>query len=197
MPHDTTRDAPSGGAFRFRDGRAMTFTRVCGSPGTARRGRHGVEATTSTASTTRRCGMSACCPPRRSVPAEDDRERPSRRHCRGNRRRSGPRQGRPWTECFLLRPELRDLWTLSVYLKVSPEESLRRAHSRDRELFGSAAEIERRYLGRCLPDQALYRERASPGSHAHIVVDNEETDGPRIERWTVPGVTSPRSVSGP
>lgn len=98
---------------------------------------------------------------------------------------------------FLLRPELRDLWTLSVYLRVSPQESLRRAHSRDRELFGSAEEIGRRYLGRYLPGQALYRERAHPESHAHILVDNEETDEPRIERWTVPGGAGPDLVGSP
>jgi len=97
---------------------------------------------------------------------------------------------------FLLRPELRDLWTLPVYLRLSPEESLRRARRRDLELFGSNAEVERRYLGRYLPGQALYRERAHPESHAHILVDNEETGEPRIERWTVPGVTSPDLVSG-
>jgi len=31
---------------------------------------------------------------------------------------------------FLLRPELRGLWTISVYLRVSAQESLRRAHRR-------------------------------------------------------------------
>jgi uridine kinase len=92
---------------------------------------------------------------------------------------------------FLLRPELRELWALSVYLRVSPEETLRRAHRRDLGLFGSAEEIERRYLGRYLPGQALYRQEADPEARAHILVDNEQTDEPRIERWTVPGVASP------
>jgi uridine kinase len=85
---------------------------------------------------------------------------------------------------FLLRPELRDLWTLSVYLRVSPEESLRRAHRRDLELFGSAEEVGRRYLRRYLPGQALYRMGADPEALAHILVDNERTGAPRIERWT-------------
>jgi len=92
---------------------------------------------------------------------------------------------------FLLRPELRELWTFSVYLRVSPEETLRRAHRRDLGLFGSAEEVERRYLGRYLPGQALYRQEADPEARAHILVDNEQTDEPRIERWTVPGVASP------
>jgi uridine kinase len=98
---------------------------------------------------------------------------------------------------FLLRPELRELWTLSVYLRVSDQETLRRAHSRDRELFGSAEEIERRYLGRYLPGQALYRASADPESHAHILVDNEDADEPTIERWTVAGVIGRDSSAAP
>jgi uridine kinase len=92
---------------------------------------------------------------------------------------------------FLLRPELRKLWTLSVYLRVSPAESLSRAHRRDLELFGSYEEIQRRYLGRYLPGQALYREREHPERLAHILVDNEQPDNRRIERWNVAGVTGP------
>jgi uridine kinase len=93
---------------------------------------------------------------------------------------------------FLLRPELRGLWTLSLYLRVSAQETLRRARSRDGELFGSAEEIERRYLERYLPGQALYRATADPESHAHLLLDNEDADEPTIKRWTVPGVSEPR-----
>lgn len=88
---------------------------------------------------------------------------------------------------FLLRPELRDLWTLSVYLRVSPGETLRRAHRRDLELFGSAEEIGRRYLGRYLPGQSLYRQQADPEGVADILVDNERPQAPVIERWNSPG----------
>jgi uridine kinase len=92
---------------------------------------------------------------------------------------------------FLLRPELREVWTLSVYLRVSPTETLRRAHRRDLDLFGSRKEIERRYAGRYLPGQALYRERADPEMHAHILVDNERPEAPRIEHWNVQDLTGP------
>jgi len=86
---------------------------------------------------------------------------------------------------FLLRPELRDLWTLSVYRRVSSGETLRRAHERDLELFGSAEDVERRYVGRYLPGQALYRREADPEARADLLVDNERFEAPRIERWTV------------
>jgi uridine kinase len=88
---------------------------------------------------------------------------------------------------FLLRPELRDLWDLAVHLRVSPAESLRRARIRDLDLFGSETEVERRYLARYLPGQALYRREADPESRAHVVVDNERPGSPTVERWTVPG----------
>jgi DNA-binding beta-propeller fold protein YncE len=74
---------------------------------------------------------------------------------------------------FLLRPELAPLWTLSVYLRVSPEESLRRALVRDVALMGSADEVRRRYRDRYLPGQALYRAEADPEAFADVVLDNE------------------------
>lgn len=86
---------------------------------------------------------------------------------------------------FLLREQLRDLWTLSVYLRVSPQETLRRARIRDVDLFGSPEEIERRYLGRYLPGQALYRSEVDPEAVAHVLVDNERADVPTVERWVV------------
>ncbi|MGH8794238.1 MAG: uridine kinase [Stackebrandtia sp.] len=87
---------------------------------------------------------------------------------------------------FLLREQLRDMWTLSVYLRLSPEETLRRATRRDLELFGSSEEIERRYHARYLPGQELYRAEADPEAAAHVVVDNERPDAPRIVRSARP-----------
>jgi uridine kinase len=85
---------------------------------------------------------------------------------------------------FLLRDTIRDLWTLSVYLRVPPAETLRRAIVRDLELFGSTGEIERRYRHRYLPGQALYRAEADPERAAHVVVDNERPAAPAFTRWT-------------
>jgi uridine kinase len=87
---------------------------------------------------------------------------------------------------FLLRDTVRDLWTLSVYLRVSPAETLRRAIVRDLPLFGSVDETERRYGQRYLPGQALYRAEADPEATAHVVVDNEHPAAPTIVRWAVP-----------
>jgi uridine kinase len=87
---------------------------------------------------------------------------------------------------FLLREQLRDQWTLSIYLRVSPQETLRRATVRDVDLFASPEEIERRYLRRYLPGQALYRSEVDPEAVAHVVVDNVRVEAPKVDRWAVP-----------
>lgn len=112
---------------------------------------------------------------------------------------------------FLLRAELRDCWDLTVHLRISPEESLRRALVRDVDLFGSAAAVQQRYEERYLPGQELYRAHAAPHEHADILIDDENPQAPRVRRWlseqaaptpTGPpsgplGVRSRAAVSGP
>jgi uridine kinase len=81
---------------------------------------------------------------------------------------------------FLQRPELRDLWGFAVYLHIEPEETLRRALVRDRELFGSADRVVERYTHRYLPAQALYRERDRPQERSDLVVDHTDPAEPLI-----------------
>jgi uridine kinase len=83
---------------------------------------------------------------------------------------------------FLLRPELRSCWDLCIFVRVRPEEALRRALVRDRDLFGSAEEVERRYRARYLPGQQLYLAEALPLAHADFVVDNDDPEHPRLSR---------------
>lgn len=85
---------------------------------------------------------------------------------------------------FLLRPELRSYWDLTIYVQVDPAETLRRAHLRDLELFGSAAVIDQRYRERYLPGQALYRAAAQPIEHADIVLDM--TGEPKVLKCPAP-----------
>jgi uridine kinase len=84
---------------------------------------------------------------------------------------------------FLQRPVVRARLTLAVYLRISPEESLRRALIRDLAAVGAAAEVERRYRERYLPGQALYRAEVGPERLADVLVDNEDPVRPRILRW--------------
>ena len=87
---------------------------------------------------------------------------------------------------YLLRPALRDLWTLAVYLHVTPDVALERAKIRDRDLFGSIEEVERRYRQRYLPAQDLYRMEADPERLAHVVIDNTDLAESLVLRWQVP-----------
>ena len=82
---------------------------------------------------------------------------------------------------FLLRPELRDRWTLAIHLDVSPTETLRRARVRDAELLGD--DLEQRYAERYLPAQQLYRAEADPLAAADVVVGYDDPSHPVIRRW--------------
>ena len=93
---------------------------------------------------------------------------------------------------FLLREQLRTHWTLAVHLRVSPAETLRRALVRDLALFGSEAAVRRRYEGRYLPAQQLYRAQADPESAADVLVDNERPDAPVLLRLSAPPAHSHR-----
>ncbi len=84
---------------------------------------------------------------------------------------------------FLLRPELRGRWDLSVYLHVDEAVTLDRAVIRDVPQLGSEEEVRRRYERRYLPGQALYRELAAPGDAADVLVDNTDPAQPRVLRW--------------
>lgn len=91
---------------------------------------------------------------------------------------------------FLLRPEVRDLWTLRVYLAVSAETTLRRAVVRDGEQLGSDVAVRELYTARYLPAHVLYRSEADPVAAAHVVIDNDDVEAPRVLRWTPPAARS-------
>lgn len=84
---------------------------------------------------------------------------------------------------FLLVPELRDCWDLTIYLDVSPEETLRRALERDVAVFGSAERVRERYTHRYLPGQRLYRDAVRPVHTADVVIGYDNPGNPVIRRW--------------
>jgi uridine kinase len=81
---------------------------------------------------------------------------------------------------FLLRPELIDGWDLRIFVSVAFEETLRRARTRDRDLYGSTRAVERRFRNRYRPSQQLYFATVRPTDHADIIVYNDE---PRQPAW--------------
>ncbi len=84
---------------------------------------------------------------------------------------------------FLLRPELRACWDLSVYLHVPQSVTLDRAVQRDLHLFGNEENVRQRYERRYLPGQALYRKAAAPLDQADIVLDNSHPAAPVVLKW--------------
>lgn len=84
---------------------------------------------------------------------------------------------------FLLRPELRHHWDLSIYLHVPESVTLARAVVRDAEHIGGAEQVRRRYDLRYLPGQVLYRDAASPLDEADVVIDNSDPLRPKVMRW--------------
>jgi uridine kinase len=84
---------------------------------------------------------------------------------------------------FLLTDALRSSWEVSIYVDVTPEESLRRALVRDVRIFGTPEVVRERYTRRYLPGQRLYRAAARPAETADVVVDNGDPSAPVITRW--------------
>jgi uridine kinase len=82
---------------------------------------------------------------------------------------------------FLIRPELVDLWELRIFVSTGFEQTLARARIRDRELYGSAEEVERRFRERYLPSQEFYSATVRPTDHADIVVQNDDPERPGWE----------------
>jgi uridine kinase len=84
---------------------------------------------------------------------------------------------------FLQRPELRDLWSYIVYLKVSPDVSLQRAKVRDLAWTESVEAVERGYQVRYLPGQEIYRDAVDPERQADMLVDNTDPSAPVVVRY--------------
>jgi uridine kinase len=81
---------------------------------------------------------------------------------------------------FLLSPELRGLWDLSVYLRVPPSTVLERALTRDVGVLGTTDDVSLRYEARYLPGQALYLSECDPEGKADLVVDNSDFSHPVV-----------------
>ncbi len=83
---------------------------------------------------------------------------------------------------FVLRPELRRFWDLSIYLRAPSDVVLERALVRDVGALGSPDEVRQRYQDRYLPGQAIYRDECDPERYADVVVDNSDFANPIVVR---------------
>ncbi len=83
---------------------------------------------------------------------------------------------------FLLRPELRDLWDLSIFVQADFEVTIARAVKRDAERLGGSASARQRYEQRYVPGQRLYLAEVEPELRASIVIDNNDLSRPVVVR---------------
>jgi uridine kinase len=81
---------------------------------------------------------------------------------------------------FLQRPDLVHLWEYRIFVDVNFSVTLRRAVSRDLQLFGSAASVRERYTRRYIPGQRLYLADARPRERADVVVKNHDPARPLL-----------------
>jgi uridine kinase len=81
---------------------------------------------------------------------------------------------------FLLRPELADLWSLTIFLVVDREVALERAIARDADRMGGVEAARARYASRYVPGETLYLEAVDPTSRADVVVEHTNPTRPRL-----------------
>ena len=90
---------------------------------------------------------------------------------------------------FLLRPDLRRLLDLTVYLHVPEQTALLRGSTRDAEAAG--VDVTGRYRSKYLPAQREFLRRHPPADLADLIVDNTDWDRPTLLRR---GAREPRAV---
>lgn len=83
---------------------------------------------------------------------------------------------------FLMRPELRHYWDLSIFLRVSFTENTKRTVIRDFDQTTSEIKTEESFISRhnsrYIAGQQLYLDQVNPESLADIVIDNENPADP-------------------
>jgi uridine kinase len=85
---------------------------------------------------------------------------------------------------FLHRPELIGYWDYSVFLHVSPRESVRRCIARA-GAEGPSTDPDDPVHRRYVVGQKKYLDACNPMAHATLVVDNDDFDAPYIANgWT-------------
>lgn len=79
---------------------------------------------------------------------------------------------------FLLRPEIRTHWDLTLYLDAPLDTAIERALERDGIAPGTEPALLRRYV----EGQRLYQRECRPADAADVVIDHSDPARPRIVR---------------
>jgi uridine kinase len=81
---------------------------------------------------------------------------------------------------FLQRPELREHWDLTIFLKTSADTAERRAVGRDAAQFGGVDAAHKLYAERYRGAFDLYEGLCAPEDIADVVLTNDDLDRPEI-----------------
>ena len=81
---------------------------------------------------------------------------------------------------FLLRPELADVWDLTIFLAVDRAVALERAIVRDATRMDGVEAARARYASRYVPGETLYLEAVDPQARVDLVIDATDPRRPRL-----------------
>lgn len=81
---------------------------------------------------------------------------------------------------FLLRRELAKHWDFRIFVDTGFETTLKRALTRDVELFGSPEAVRERYTERYIPGERLYLDQVRPRELAEVVIENDDPAEPGL-----------------
>jgi uridine kinase len=81
---------------------------------------------------------------------------------------------------FLLRPELADLWSLTIFLAADRQIALERAIARETDSMGGIDAARIRYASRYIPGETMYLDAVDPQSRADVVVEHTDPARPRL-----------------
>jgi uridine kinase len=81
---------------------------------------------------------------------------------------------------FLLRRELVRHWDFRIFVNAGFETTLKRALTRDVELFGSPEAVRERYNERYIPGEQMYLNAVRPRESADVVVENDDPADPGL-----------------
>jgi uridine kinase len=81
---------------------------------------------------------------------------------------------------FLQRPELRNGWDITIFVKASEHTAERSGVARDAQLLGGGSAAQKLYAERYRPAFDLYERLSAPEVNADVLLVNEDIQHPRL-----------------
>ena len=81
---------------------------------------------------------------------------------------------------FLQRPELKDHWDVTIFVRASVEIAEARGLGRDTERLGGEQAARVLYANRYRPANDLYERLCLPEEHSDAIIDNDNLISPKL-----------------